>query len=197
MTLLTCDRVRELLDYDPLTGVVRWRPRAVTDFEPVGKRSAAWIAKWWNRRFAGTIAGSKHDEHGYLSVRIEGETYLLHRVIVLWWYGKWPEHDVDHKDGDPSNNRLLNLVPCSRAANMKNQRRYRRNTSGHTGVHWHRHKRKWIAAIGVAGKNVHLGAFDKKDDAIAARAQAAIQHGFSVRHGEAERSGRSETRCMG
>lgn len=57
------------------------------------------------------------------------------------------------------------------------------NTSGCTGVHWHRRLKKWQAAIGVARKNIHLGYYADKADAIAARQAANIKYGFHQNNG--------------
>ena len=82
------------------------------------------------------------------------------------------EQVVDHINGDSMDNRKSNLRICTQADNMKNQKKSKKNTSGHKGVCWASREKRWIAYIKVDGKNITLGYFKNKEDAINARLKA-------------------------
>lgn len=152
---LTAERLREVLDYDPETGVFTWRGSA---------------RRGWNGRVAG------RDDHGYVRMSIDHIPYYAHRLAWLHVHGEWPAKDLDHRDRNRKNNAIANLRPCEMSENLANAKRPTNNTSGHKGVY--RHRGKWRAAIGVGGRSVHIGVYDTLDDALAARrAFAAAEYG--------------------
>jgi len=93
----------------------------------------------------------------------------LHRLLL----DAPPGLQVDHIDGDPTNNRRSNLRLCTHAENGKNQRRPSTNSSGFKGVSWHKRDKRWYARIMINRKNKHLGCFDTPEDAKAAYDVAA------------------------
>lgn len=144
---LNAERVRELLSYDPETGVLTWR---VTR----GRMAPA-----------GSIAGT-NGIHGYRQLIICGERHKSHRVAWLITHGEWPAGDIDHINGIRDDNRLCNLRVVTRAQNMQNQRFPRRGTtSGLLGVSFHKRIRKWAAHIRVGAKTLHIGYFDEPEQA--------------------------------
>jgi hypothetical protein len=149
---LTADRLRALVAYDPETGGFWWR---------VNKAS--------NAR-AGDPIGSAHN-CGYLAVRIDGAAYLLHRLAWLHVRGVWPAEQIDHIDGDRTNNRIANLRECSNAENCQNVRAHRDGTSRFVGVSWSARckSRPWVAMIGVSGRQKFLGYFATEEEAAQAR----------------------------
>jgi hypothetical protein len=168
-----------LLRYEPETGLLFWKPRPESMFPTV--RSAA----IWNARFAGKeaftakVAGYKHGCILYKKVR-------AHRVIWAMTHGEWPQDDIDHINGDPSDNRLANLREVSTQENAKNSARPRDNTSGHMGVSWHAQNRRWRARIKHDGRSVSLGLFREKEDAVAAWRAAADRFGYHPNHGRSQ-----------
>jgi hypothetical protein len=68
------------------------------------------------RRNKGEILGNK-DSNGHIQITINKKLYLAHRCAWLWFYGEWPEHDIDHINGDRSDNRLINLRKATRSQN--------------------------------------------------------------------------------
>lgn len=141
---LTVERLRELLDYDPETGVLTWRTRTS------------------NRVVKGAPAG--WNACGYVHVGVEGRNYLAHRLIWLHVYGSWPKHGVDHIDGNRSNNRLSNLRDIPQATNTENRRTSKPgNKAGRLGVAPSR--KRWSAQIHLRGKKHHLGIFDTPEQA--------------------------------
>lgn len=145
--MLTAERLREVLDYDPETGVFLWKvpPR--------------------NQR-VGQVTGTRKSD-GYIRMRIDGRFYYAHRLAWLWMTGSWPANKIDHKSGMPSDNRLSNLREVSHAENLQNQRAARAdNNTGLLGVCPSRGK--FMAQIIVLGKNHFLGRFSTAELAYAA-----------------------------
>lgn len=152
-TELTAARLRELLHYDPDTGVFIRRV-------PAGGRNG--------RKFpAGTIVGTV-GALGYLEVGIDGCSYLLHRLAVLYMTGQWPSNTVDHRDGVRSNNRWLNLRDVDNATNIENRKRPNKNNRcGVLGCYQDKGGR-WVAQIMVRRKCHVIGRFDDAESAGAA-----------------------------
>jgi hypothetical protein len=113
----------------------------------------------WNARFTGTIAGYV-EASGYVKISLFNHAYYAHRLAWLYETGESPKADIDHIDGNPSNNRIANLRPASRSENLANAKRRIDNTSGLKGVCWVPNKRKWKACIGDRGKLINIGFFD-------------------------------------
>ena len=87
-------------------------------------------------------------------------------------------HRIDHKDGNESNNSILNLRVASNSQNMRNASTPSSNKSGVRGVYWNKSLEKWHAQIQIHGKKFHIGYFDSISAAKEARALAAIKkHG--------------------
>lgn len=145
-TELTQARLKELLHYDPETGVFTW----------VAPTS-------WRVR-AGTVAG--YLARGYRYIRVDGVRHGAHRLAVLYMLGHMPVAEVDHRNGVPSDNSWLNLRECTHAENHQNRGRHtaRSNAataqSGVPGVTWHKLRCKWRASVTSGGKQHHCGLFD-------------------------------------
>jgi hypothetical protein len=150
----TAARVREIFDYDPISGELIWKV-ATSSKNPVGS-------------IAGTIAGT-----GYRLVTVDSARFLAHRIVWLWNYGVMPPGDIDHINRDKSDNRIENLRIATRPQNNSNSKRRRDNSSGYTGVTWHAQSGKWRALIHVNKKQKHLGLFSTPEEAYAAYCVAA------------------------
>ena len=113
------------------------------------------------------------DGRGYVThCRENGISSKFHRVII----GALDNETADHIDGDPLNNRKVNLRMCTHHQNTWNNRTPKNNTSGYKGVHWNKEKRKWGAGIKYNYKKLFLGYFDDKIEAAKAYNTAAIKH---------------------
>jgi hypothetical protein len=147
---LRLEDVLDLLDYDPLTGIFTWR---------VSYRS----------RKAGSVAGFKLT-HGYIGINIRGERYRAHRLAWLIHTGAWPTSEIDHIDGDPANNAIVNLREATRTENSRNR--------GQTGYHLRPHNKTnpYYAKICVNGKNIHIGYFPTPELARAAYEAASLKY---------------------
>lgn len=155
---LTQERLKELLHYDPETGVFTW----------------------FVRRLRGNVPNSS----GYLTIKVDAKTYQAHRVAWLYAYGKFPANQIDHINHNRTDNRLVNLRCVTHRENTLNQKRPRSNTSGILGVHFAKDRGKWRAQIKIARHNIMLGTFKTKEEAIAARQAANIKYGFHDNHGQ-------------
>jgi hypothetical protein len=161
--MVTAGRLREVLSYDPETGVFVWRERLST------------------RTRVGDVAGCPCKTNGYVLIRIDGRGYYAHRLAWLYMHGSFPPDEIDHRDGDRANNKLDNLRACSHAQNQKNRPR-QRNKSGFKGVRLERRTGKWFAAIASNGKQTHLGTYHTPEAAHAAYCAAAANlHGDFAR----------------
>ncbi len=144
---LTAEILKELLVYDPQTGIFSNR------------------VKRGNRGIAGAATGAMR-KRGYTLIGIEGREYYAHRLAWLYINGAWPSGDIDHIDGDPANNRIANLRDVSTTVNCQNHRRAKRDSStGVIGVTPHRDK--FIAWICVDKKRLYLGVYETTEEASA------------------------------
>ena len=169
------------LTYDPDRGLLQWRERPLSDFVQVGKRSAAALHKMWNTKFAGAQAGGVRKD-GYATVMIGEVNHKVHRIVWKMAHGNDPM-EIDHIDGDKGNNRLENLRSVSRGANLRNKSLYANNSSGFPGVEFHSRDKVWIAKVGAGRKQVHLGSFPTKEEAIACKIGAQVMLDYHANHG--------------
>lgn len=174
-------RVAELVRYDALTGKLFWLPRQPTDFD-TKHNSPAQACAAWNTRYSGKECFTAAS-HGYLRGGLLGINMAAHRVAWVLAHGFWPKNEIDHANGNRSDNRLENLRHVSHQENARNQKRKLSNTSGHTGVAYSEKRRKWVAYIRVDYRKKALGRFDRKSDAVAARKSAEAHYGFHHNHG--------------
>ncbi|MFN7610552.1 MAG: HNH endonuclease signature motif containing protein [bacterium] len=124
---------------------------------------------WRNTRidYLDKIAGGIRSD-GYKQVRVGGEMYLAHRVI--WGLCVGPIDDpIDHINGDRSDNRISNLRLATPSQNQQNRKLQSNNSSGASGVYYHKNAGKWAARAGANKKSVWIGLFDSKIEATNAR----------------------------
>jgi len=136
-------RVKDLLCYDPKTGLFTWRSSTL------------------NHIAAGTVAGHLN-KRGYIEIQIDGTTYYAHRLAWFFVYGAWPKKRIDHEDRNGQNNAILNLREATNSQNLANSARYRTNTSGIKGVTKLKTCNRWLPQISFQGKRVYLGLFKSK-----------------------------------
>lgn len=136
------------LSYDENTGVFTWKVST-------------------GNRARGDFAGSL-SKTGYIMIKVLGRRYGAHRMAILLTEGVWPPHEVDHIDGNRTNNRRSNLRCATRMENAQNIHRSRGNTaSGLLGVSFHSAAGKWESRIQADGRRVRLGFFASPDEAYA------------------------------
>lgn len=152
---ITQKELMSLFDYDPHTGIFKWRLRAARCVR-VGDTAGS---KMWN---------------GYLRLRVKGRFCMAHRIAWMYVYGRNPSDQIDHIDGDRSNNRISNLREASVSENQQNLRRANCDSvSGYLGVRPSKSMRNpWVAQIKINGKQKHIGSFKTPEDAYAAYLEA-------------------------
>ena len=160
--MITQSRLKELMRYDPLTGVFTRR---------VARGSVP----------AGAIAGTP-DEKGYLRLTVDRRQYRCHRMAFLYMDGAVPQ-EVDHKNRVRDDNRWANLRSSTRSDNMRNAARRECNTTGVVGVSFRPRRNRWVARITVGRKRVQIGTFMEFSQAVEARIRAELRHGYSPTHG--------------
>lgn len=151
-SMLTAERLREVLDYDAETGIFRWK------------------ASCSNQKRVGDIAGSV-SKSGYRQIRVERRLYLAHRLAWLYVTGHWPDGDVDHKNMIPGDDWFENLRNATNSQNQQNQRKaHTHNKTGLLGVQ--QRGRRFVAQITVNGVQRYLGLFPTPETAHAAYLEA-------------------------
>lgn len=105
-------------------------------------------------------------DDGYIQIATEFGTVLAH--IYAWYLvtGKWPDHEIDHKNTKKNDNRFINLRKATHAQNIYNRPLQKNNTSGVKGVSWMKNKQKWRAYVFKDYKQTHLGVYDDIEDAV-------------------------------
>lgn len=156
MKSLTQERLKELLDYNPETGLF------------LRKIQTSW------RSPVGAVAG-RRDCVGYWLVSIDGSVYKAHRLAWLYVYGVWPVADIDHRDHDTGNNAIANLREATRSQNLA-YRKKRSAANRLKGSEPSASGKKYRARIKVQGRQVHLGYFDTPESAHAAYCVAATKY---------------------
>lgn len=155
---LTQSRLKELLDYDPETGVFRWK-----------------VARGGRANKVGAVAGATSGG-GYRQICIDYTYHKSHRLAFLWMTGAWPEHEVDHINGVRDDNRWVNLRHATRHENVRNIGPHRaNNTSGFIGVSWNKGRGRWSASIGLNSRVRCIGYFPTPELAHAAYLKAKDQ----------------------
>jgi|SRR5215217_257853 len=152
--MLTQEKLKTKLEYDPLTGLFTW------------------VERFSSRAGKGELAGSV-TSHGYISIRIFGKAYLAHRLAWLYVNGEFPQFQIDHRDTNKSNNSWTNFRPATNAQNVMNTGIRANNKSGHKGVSWYARYQKWRVGCKADGVRHHLGYFENIDDAVKAYAACA------------------------
>lgn len=136
-------RAKEVLDYYPETGEFVWiKPPKV------------------HPRLMNQVAGGNGS--GYTMIKIDGQKYKAHRLAWLFMTGEWPESYLDHKDGNPFNNKFDNLRLCDQSQNNGNRKR---NFGKLLPKGVRKIRNRYQARIKVNGKAVALGTYSTPEEA--------------------------------
>lgn len=157
--------LRECFDYDPETGVLRWRERPLSHFRGSAKRPAGQRQQMWNTQNAGQIFGHI-DDAGYRRGLLDCVRYRAHRIIFKLMTDADPI-EIDHRDQDKRNNRWSNLRNATGIQNRANTGARRHNPLAIKGVQYNGFG--YLARI----KTTHLGTFPTPEAAHAAYVEAA------------------------
>jgi len=148
--MITYGRVHELFDYNGM--------------DLVWKKSTCGAKN-------GTIAGCLL-RSGYRQIGVDWKRYYAHRLIWMYYYGYFPENDIDHINRCKTDNRIGNLREISHSCNIRNCGNLKNNISGVKGVRLNKSSGKWKAAITVSTKNHHLCTSKDFDEAVLHRLAA-------------------------
>ena len=166
-------RLKELLDYDPLTGIFTWK------YRPGARKSL-------NTRLAGVVAGyTSVRKDGYIRsmICVDRGHYFAARLAWLYMTGTWPAEHVDHINHDSTDNRWQNLREATASENSRNMSLSTRNKSGVIGVSWDKGTSKWFVSIRANGKTQYGGIFKTLEEAAAKRKELEKTYGFHENHG--------------
>lgn len=152
--MITLEKLRSILSYDPSTG------------------HFTWIAKHSKKVVVGSRAGGLNAA-GYVVIGIDGECYYAHRLAWFYVTGKLVPQ-IDHENRRHSDNRWGNLREATHQQNVLNAKVASSNTSGFKGVSWHKGAGKWSAYIILDGRKRHLGLYEDAAEAHQAYMRAAI-----------------------
>lgn len=159
--MITQERLKELVKYEPETGQMTWRVNKARGAKVGGR--------------VGSIQA-----FGYLETKIDGVCYRVHRLAWFYYYGDWPRAEIDHIDGNRTNNVISNLREATRAQNCQNKSRSSLSKIGVKGVGFH--NGAYRARINVNNKQIYLGHFKTIEEAHEAYCKAARElHGEFAR----------------
>lgn len=130
---LTYERLKEVVNYDPETGIFTWK------------------IKLNNNLVVGSIAGTLTTRR-HIRLTIDGNHCQAHRLAWLYVYGEWPEGDVDHINNIRTDNRIENLRLATKSQNGMNCKVAEDNKSGVKGVCWDQRLKRWRAYVTKEGK---------------------------------------------
>ena len=137
--MLTQERLKELLFYNPETGIFTWKVKRP-------------------KRSIGSVAGCVK-VYGYRYISVDGTVYFAHRLAVLYMEGYVPENEVDHINRRRDDNRYGNLREATRQCNARNCSMNSNNSSLVKGVHYDNTRGKWFVQVGLDGPPRFLGRF--------------------------------------
>ncbi|MBP9693184.1 MAG: HNH endonuclease [Alphaproteobacteria bacterium] len=143
------DYINSRINYDLNTGIFTWKS--------IDAKQR--LEKTWNARYAGKQTGYVR-RNGYKFIIINKREYSCGQIAWLLVHKSWSEKEIDHINGDPLDNRILNLREATRSQNAINKGIQGNNSTGYKGVWKRRNSESWVAEIGFQGKHIKLGSFD-------------------------------------
>lgn len=154
--MLTAERLRQLVRYDPATGI----------FTNIAPRKKVRV---------GVVAGNVDSSSGYRLMCVDRSRHYAHRLAFLYMTGSLPAHMVDHLNGDRSDNRWSNLRDAPRVINQQNMRGPMTGTaSGLLGAF--KKRNRWESRIRINGRVMRLGTFGTAQAAHEAYVSAKRLH---------------------
>lgn len=157
------DELTKILHYNQETGVFTWKVKTCKKVIP------------------NTVAGS-FNSHGYVQLKINKQFFYGHRLAWFFVYKEYPSLEIDHINGNPSDNRICNLRLANRHENNQNRIARSDSCSGIRGVFFRKDTKKWKAEIRVNKKLISLGCFDTKEKA--AKVRKIAEHHYFTHHRE-------------
>lgn len=183
-TRIDISLLKELFILDAEAGMLYWKKRPARHFQSSMTTTAESKAKRWNARYAGKPALASRCKNGGRYGDINGTHGIpAYRVIFALVNGRWPKHQIDHINGNRSDDRPGNLREATPTENMRNRKKQKNNSSGVCGVSFHVGRQKYEARIRADGVRKHLGMFRTLNEAVSARKAAERKYGYHQNHG--------------
>lgn len=177
--MITQNYLKECIFYCPSSGIFTWLERPRDHFK-TSKGHNIQLAKY-SKKEAGSDRFSDVSQTKYICISIDQRTYKSHRLAWLYFHGRMPAGDIDHIDGNGSNNAISNLRDVTASENSHNRPLAKSNKTGIMGV-----KRKdgaWYSFISHQRNEIYLGRHKSLFDACCARKSAELKYGFHENHG--------------
>jgi hypothetical protein len=140
----TQEELKELLDYNPEIGVFIWK---VSNSNRISK---------------GSVAGCSNSL-GYITISVKGKQYYAHRLAWLYVYGEWPKGQIDHINGNRSDNRIENLRNITQRENCQNWGIHREGKL--VGSYFNKDSQMWYSQIRIEGVRYNVGSFKTLEEA--------------------------------
>jgi hypothetical protein len=151
----------------------------ILKIDPTSPSGLRWKTNRRTHIKPGDIAGTNDGKKGwyvYITFNSNSKRYKTHRIVYFMVTKTDPgEYDVDHIDGNTSNNHIDNLRLATRSQNSSNRNKGKNNSSGFKGVYQFRNSSKWFAQIMCNYKTIYLGTFTTKEEAVNAYNEASIR----------------------
>lgn len=145
--------------------------------------SFSWKKLYRRNDLIGKECNTINTKQGHYSACVGRVSFAVHRLIYKYMTGNEPDI-IDHINGNPQDNRWVNLRSVTHHENMKNMSLPKSNKSGFMGVRYRKDHNRWQSSVNHKGKTIHLGYYETKEEGLAARKAANIILGFTSRHGE-------------
>ncbi len=165
------EKLRELFDYNSVTGEFTHRPRPLSMFSGTWRHTAEHGWRRWNTKFAGKKAGHTSKDNGYVRLSACGENFYAHHAAWAYVHGYWAENEIDHINHDPSDNRIENLREATSSQQKQNRRAGRFNKALPKGVSWIERLGKYRAYLGKK----YIGVYWTVEEARASYEKAALE----------------------
>lgn len=158
-------KVAKILRYYKRTGLLAWSKNS-------GKQGQA-------------VCHTAKDGYLMIFITMDGIKcrFMAHRIAWLKAYRTMPTGEIDHINGDRSDNRIENLRDVPKFLNSRNAAKRKDNTSGVSGVYWDSTANAWRAAVRVNGSRRYVGVYHSLDSAKVAVNDFRAANEFTERHG--------------
>ncbi len=165
--MISHEELKELIQYDPFKGIVTWKIKPCKNI------------------LAGSRAGAvvKSRKKSYRSIRIKGVVKREHCWIWYLVTGVYPDNEIDHLNGDGTDNRWSNIRKVNPSINRHNCRRFSNNKSGITGVFWSDKKNTWFVTFCINKKQKRIAQRIDFFEACCIRKSLENKHGYNKQHG--------------
>jgi len=160
---LTQKRLKKIFHYNPTTGVWIYNIKYISR----GRKSLRY------GKFAGYISKST----GYYILGIDNKAYQSSRLAFLYMDGYIPENQVDHINRIRHDDRWCNLRHVSCSCNIRNVGIRKNNTTGITGVYWHKRRKAWTVCIHEDNKKINATG-DNFFDAVVKRFELEKKYNY-------------------